>query len=182
MEFTATQIPDVIVIDPVVYEDSRGFFTDTWQKQKYADAGIDAEFVQDSHSRSSFGALRGLHYQVSQAQGKLIRVIHGEAFDVAVDLRKSSPTYGQWVGEVLSAGNRKLIWIPPGFAHGFLVLSEFADFEYRLTDFYAPEHERTIRWDDPDLAINWPLADGQAPLLSEKDQAGVFLNDAEVYA
>lgn len=182
MEFSATHIPDVVVIDPVVYEDSRGFFMDTWQQKKYADAGIDANFVQDSHSRSSYGALRGLHYQVSQAQGKLIRVIQGEVFDVAVDVRKSSPTYGQWVGEVLSAGNRKLLWIPPGFAHGFLVLSEFADFEYRLTDFYAPEHERTIRWDDPDLAIDWPLADGQKPLLSEKDQEGVFLNDAEVYA
>jgi dTDP-4-dehydrorhamnose 3,5-epimerase len=121
MEFTATQIPDVIVIDPVVYEDTRGFFMETWQEQKFRDAGIDAKFVQDSHSRSSYGALRGLHYQVSQAQGKLIRVLQGEAFDVAVDLRKSSPTFGQWVGEVLSAGNRKLIWIPPGFAHGFLV-------------------------------------------------------------
>ncbi len=182
MEFTATQIPDVIVIDPVVYEDTRGFFMETWQEQKFRDAGIDAKFVQDSHSRSSHGALRGLHYQVSQAQGKLIRVLQGEAFDVAVDLRKSSPTFGQWVGEVLSAGNRKLIWIPPGFAHGFLVLSEFADFEYHTTDFYAPEHERTIRWNDPDLAITWPLAEGQVPLLSEKDEAGDFLKDAEVYA
>lgn len=182
MEFTATQFPDVIVIDPVVYEDARGFFMDTWQEQKFHDAGIDARFVQDSHSRSSCGALRGLHYQLSQPQGKLIRVIHGEAFDVAVDIRKSSPTYGQWVGEVLSAGNRKLIWIPPGFAHGFLVLSEFADFEYKLTDFYAPEHERSIRWDDPDIAIEWPLAKGQEPLLSEKDAAGLPLANAEVYA
>ena len=182
MEFSATHIPDIIVIEPVVYGDSRGFYMDTWQEEKYADAGIDANFVQDSHSRSSFGALRGLHYQVSRAQGKLVRVIQGEVFDVAVDIRKSSPTYGQWVGEVLSADNRKLLWIPPGFAHGFLVLSESADFEYRLTDFYAPQHQRTIRWDDPDLAIRWPLGDGQKPLLSEKDRAGVFLNDAEVYA
>jgi dTDP-4-dehydrorhamnose 3,5-epimerase len=182
MEFTATQIPDVIVIDPVVYEDARGFFMETWQEQKFRDAGIEAKFVQDSHSRSSIGTIRGLHYQVSQAQGKLIRVLHGEAFDVAVDIRKSSPTYGQWVGEVLSAGNRKLIWIPPGFAHGFLVLSDYADFEYHVTDFYAPEHERTIRWDDPELAIAWPLADGMEPLLSEKDRAGKFLKDAEVYA
>jgi dTDP-4-dehydrorhamnose 3,5-epimerase len=182
MEFTATQIPDVMVIDPVVYEDARGFFMDTWQEQKFHEAGINARFVQDSHSRSAHGALRGLHYQVSQPQGKLIRVIQGEAFDVAVDIRKSSPTFGQWVGEVLSAGNRKLIWIPPGFAHGFLVLSEFADFEYKLTDFYAPEHERSIRWDDPDIAINWPLADGQEPLLSEKDAAGLPLANAEVYA
>jgi dTDP-4-dehydrorhamnose 3,5-epimerase len=182
MEFTATQIPDVIVIDPVVYEDERGFFMETWQEQKFRDAGIDAKFVQDSHSRSSYGTIRGLHFQLAQAQGKLIRVLHGEAFDVAVDLRKSSPTFGQWVGEVLSAGNRKLIWIPPGFAHGFLVMSEFADFEYHVTDFYAPEYERTIRWDDPDLAIAGPLAAGQEPLLSEKDQAGAYLKDADVYA
>ena len=182
MEFTETQIPDVVVIDPVVYEDDRGFFMETWQEQKFRDAGIDAKFVQDSHSRSSFGTLRGLHYQISQAQGKLIRVLHGEAFDVAVDLRKSSPTFGQWVGELLSAGNRKLIWIPPGFAHGFLVLSEYADFEYHLTDFYAPQHERTILWNDRDLAIGWPLPPDQEPLLSEKDKAGVLLKNAEVYA
>ena len=182
MEFTATQIPDVIVIDPIVYEDKRGFFMETWQEQKFRDAGIDARFVQSNHSRSSFGVLRGLHYQVSQAQGKLIRVIQGEAFDVAVDLRKSSPTFGQWVGETLSAGNRKLIWIPPGFAHGFLILSELADFEYHTTNLYAPEHERSFRWDDPDLAISWPLAEGQKPLLSKNDEAGVFLDDAEVYA
>jgi len=182
MEFTATQIPDVIVIDPVVYEDARGFFMETWQEKKFRDAGIDARFVQGNHSRSSIGVLRGLHYQVSQAQGKLIRVIQGEAFDVAVDIRKSSPTFGQWVGETLSAGNRKLIWIPPGFAHGFLVLSEIADFEYHTTNLYAPENERTIHWNDPDLAIAWPLTEGQVPLLSEKDEAGVFLKDAEVYA
>ncbi len=182
MQFTVTKIPDVIVIDPVVHEDARGFFMETWQEKKFRDAGIDAKFVQDSHSRSSFGALRGMHYQVFQAQGKLVRVIHGEVFDVAVDIRKSSPTFGQWVGEVLSAGNRKLMWIPPGFAHGFLVISEFADFEYRLTDYYAPEHERTIRWNDPGLAIEWPLVDEQEPLLSRKDEAGVFLKDAEVYA
>ncbi len=182
MEFTATQIPDVIVIDPIVYEDKRGFFMETWQEQKFRDAGIDARFVQSNHSRSSFGVLRGLHYQVSQAQGKLIRVIQGEAFDVAVDIRKSSPTFGQWVGETLSAGNRKLMWIPPGFAHGFLILSEFADFEYHATDLYAAEHERTIHWNDPDLAIAWPLAEGQVPLLSEKDEAGDFLKGAEVYA
>jgi dTDP-4-dehydrorhamnose 3,5-epimerase len=182
MEFTATQIPDVIVIDAIVHEDARGFFMETWQERKFRDAGIDAKFVQDSHSRSSFGTLRGLHYQVSQAQGKLVRVIHGEVFDVAVDIRKSSPTFGRWVGEVLSAGNRRLMWIPPGFAHGFLVMSEIADFEYRMTDYYAPEHERSIRWDDPDLAISWPLAEGQEPLLSKRDEAGVFLNDADVYA
>jgi dTDP-4-dehydrorhamnose 3,5-epimerase len=182
MEFTATQIPDVIVIDPVVFEDQRGYFMETWQAQKFADAGIDAKFVQDSQSRSTQGTIRGLHYQIEQAQGKLIRVIQGEAFDVLVDLRKSSPTFGQWVGEILSAGNRKIIWVPPGFAHGFQVLSDSADFEYRCTDFYAPEHERTIRWDDPDIAIDWPLQDGQEPILSDKDLAGVALKDAEVYA
>jgi dTDP-4-dehydrorhamnose 3,5-epimerase len=182
MEFTATQIPDVIVIDPVVFEDQRGYFMETWQAQKFADAGIDAKFVQDSQSRSTQGTIRGLHYQIEQAQGKLIRVIQGEAFDVLVDLRKSSPTFGQWVGEILSAGNRKIIWVPPGFAHGFQVLSGSADFEYRCTDFYAPEHERTIRWDDPDIAIDWPLQDGQEPILSDKDLAGVALKDAEVYA
>jgi dTDP-4-dehydrorhamnose 3,5-epimerase len=181
MEFTATQIPDVIVIDPVVFEDPRGFFMETWQARKFEDAGIDASFVQDSQSRSAQGTVRGLHYQIEQAQGKLIRVIQGEAYDVLVDLRKSSPTFGHWVGEVLSAGNRKIIWVPPGFAHGFQVLSDSADFEYRCTDYYAPEHERTILWNDPEIGIDWPLQDGQEPLMSEKDRAGVALKDAEVY-
>jgi len=182
MEFTPTLIPDVVVIDPVVFEDSRGFFMETWQARKFRDAGIDAEFVQDSQSRSAYGTIRGLHYQVEQAQGKLIRVIQGEAYDVLVDLRKSSPTFGQWVGEVLSAGNRKIIWVPPGFAHGFQVLSDSADFEYRCTDYYAQQHERTIRWDDPDIGIEWPLQDGQKPLMSDKDLAGVALKNAAVYA
>jgi len=182
MEFTATQIPDVLVIDPVVFEDPRGFFMETWQAQKFKEAGVDAIFVQDSQSRSARGTIRGLHYQIQQAQGKLIRVIQGEAFDVLVDLRKSSPTFGHWVGEVLSAGNRKIIWVPPGFAHGFQVLSDSADFEYRCTGYYAPEHERTIRWDDADIGIDWPLQDGQVPLMSEKDLAGVAFKDAEVYA
>jgi len=182
MKFIATHIPAVVEIEPHVYEDSRGFFMETWEKGKFARAGIDAVFVQDSHSRSSYGALRGLHYQVSQPQGKLVRVIQGEAFDVAVDIRKSSPTCGQWVARILSADNRKLLWIPPGFAHGFLALSESVDFEYRVTDSYAPEHQRTIRWDDPDLAIEWPLAEGQVPLLSAKDQAGQLHKDAELYA
>lgn len=182
MEFTATQIPDVIVIDPIVFEDDRGFLMETWQAHKFGEAGIDVTFVQDVHSRSSKDAIRGLHYQVEQPQGKLIRVIRGELFDVAVDLRKSSPTFGQWVSEILSAGNRKLIWIPPGFAHGFLVLSEYADIEYRMTDYYAADHERTIRWDDPDIAVDWPLAEGREPLLSEKDLAGASLKDADTYA
>lgn len=155
---------------------------ETWRDSTYKEAGINATFVQDSHSRSSYGGLRGLHYQVNKPQGKLVRVIQGEVFDVAVDLRKSSPTFGQWTGEVLSAGNRKLMWIPPGFAHGFLVLSEFAEFTYRCTDYYAPEHERTLRWDDSDIAIDWPLAEGQVPILSDKDLRGVSLADAETYA
>ena len=182
MNFTATQIPDVIVIDPVVFEDARGFLMETWQSERFSDAGIEANFVQDVHSRSANGVLRGLHYQVEHAQGKLIRVIRGELFDVAVDLRKSSPTFGQWVSETLSAGNRRLIWVPPGFAHGFMVLSDFAEIEYRMTDYHSPEHGRTIHWDDPDIGIEWPLLDGQKPLLSEKDEDAVSFEDAEVYA
>jgi len=182
MEFSPTLIPDLIVIDPLVHEDQRGFLMETWRASRFAEAGIDATFVQDVHSRSARGTVRGLHYQIRQAQGKLIRVIRGEVFDVAVDVRKSSPTFGQWVGETLSEGNRKLIWVPPGFAHGFMVLSDFADFEYRMTDYHAPEHSRTVRWDDPDIAINWPSQPGQVPLVSESDQAGVAFRDAEVYA
>ena len=182
MNFTATQIPDVIVIDPVVFEDARGFLMETWQSERFSDAGIEASFVQDVHSRSAKGVLRGLHYQVEQVQGKLIRVIRGEGFDVAVDLRKASPTFGDWVSETLSAGNRRLIWVPPGFAHGFMVLSEFAEIEYRMTGYHSPEHGRTIHWDDPDIGIEWPLIDGKRPLMSEKDEAAVPFKDAEVYA
>ncbi len=182
MDFTPTRIPDVIVIDPVVYEDQRGFLMETWRASRFMEAGIDARFVQDIHSRSAKGTVRGLHYQINQAQGKLIRVIRGEAFDVAVDIRKSSPTFGQWVGEILSEGNRKLIWVPPGFAHGFMVLSEFADFEYRMTDYYAPQHARSIRWDDSEIAIEWPGISDHAPLMSDADSDGVALRDAEVYA
>ena len=182
MIFTATQISDVFIVEPVVFEDPRGTFMEIWQAQKFKEAGINASFVQINQSRSSYGTIRGLHYQIQQAQGKLVRVLHGEVFDVVVDLRKSSPTYGQWVGEVLSAGNRKMIWVPPGFAHGFQVLSEFAEFEYSCTDYYAPEHERTIRWDDPDIGIDWHLQDEQTPLLSERDLAGVSMKEADVYA
>jgi dTDP-4-dehydrorhamnose 3,5-epimerase len=182
MEFAAARIADVMIVDPVVYEDARGFLMETWQAEKFAAAGIEAEFVQDVHSRSSRDAIRGLHYQVEQVQGKLVRVVNGEIFDVAVDLRRSSPTFGQWVGETLSAGNRRLVWIPPGFAHGFMVMSDFADIEYRMTDYYSPVHERTIRWDDPDIGIAWPLCRGHDPILSDKDLAGVPLKDADVYA
>jgi len=181
MLFTPTAIPDVIVIDPVVHEDRRGFLMETWRESLFRDAGIDATFVQDVHSRSSLGALRGIHYQIDQVQGKLIRVVQGEIFDVAVDLRRSSPTFGQWIGEVLSEGNRRLLWVPPGFGHGFMVLSEFADMEYRMTDYHSPESGRTIRWDDPDIGIEWPTS-GVAPVMSDADSAGLAFRDAEVYA
>jgi dTDP-4-dehydrorhamnose 3,5-epimerase len=182
MKFSHTAIADVVVIDPVVHEDARGFLMETWQERRFHNAGIDARFVQDVHSRSSRSTLRGLHYQIGRPQGKLIRVVRGEVYDVAVDLRRTSSTYGQWVGEYLSAENRRLIWIPPGFAHGFLVLSDTADFEYRMTDYYAPEEERTILWDDPDIGIDWPLPEGTEPLLSAKDLAGVAFREAETYA
>jgi dTDP-4-dehydrorhamnose 3,5-epimerase len=181
MIFTATEIPEVIIVDPVVHEDDRGFLMETWQAEKYVAAGIDARFVQDVHTGSTGGTLRGLHYQVERPQGKLVRALQGSVFDVAVDLRRSSPTFGRWVGETLSEQNRRLLWIPPGFAHGFLVLSDDAEIEYRLTDFYAPEHERTIRWDDPDIDIDWPIAGGTGPLVSAKDSGGVPLADADTY-
>lgn len=181
MNFVSTRIPDVVVIEPDVYGDERGFFMETWHLEKFRDAGIDATFVQDNHSRSSRGILRGLHYQINQVQGKLVRVVVGEVFDVAVDLRKASPTFGQWVAEILSAENKKMLWVPPGFAHGFYVTSEVAEFTYKCTGFYAPEHERVIRWDDPDLAVTWPLEPGVRPALSQKDEAGVFLKHAETF-
>ncbi len=181
MEFVPTRLPDVILIRPKAFEDSRGFFMDTWHRKLFEQEGIGAAFVQDSHSGSVAGTIRGLHYQIKQAQGKLIRVVKGEAFDVAVDIRRSSPDFGQWTGEVLSAENRKMIWIPPGFAHGFLVLSKTAEFEYKCTDYYAPEHERTLQWDDPDIGIDWPLLEKEEPIISAKDEAGLPLKDAEVY-
>ena len=154
---------------------------ETWHSKLFKQAGIDATFVQDNHSRSVAGTIRGLHYQIKQVQGKLIRIVKGEVFDVAVDLRKPSENFGQWVGEVLSAENNKQIWIPPGFAHGILALSETVEVEYKCTDYYAPEHGRTICWNDPDIRIDWPLSEGQQPILSQKDQAGLPLQDAEVY-
>ena len=179
MKVVRTAIPDVVVLEPKVFGDARGFFLETWNARAFAIAGIRAEFVQDNHSRSTRNVLRGLHYQLRQPQGKLVRVILGEVFDVAVDLRRSSPTFGRWVGEKLSAENRRMVWIPAGFAHGFLVVSDVAEFLYKATDYYAPEHERSIAWNDPDLAIEWPLS--SAPVLSAKDVAGVRLRDAEVY-
>jgi len=180
MQVRATAIPEVVVVEPKVFGDERGFFMESWNAQAFAQAGIDAVFVQDNHSRSRRGVLRGLHYQIREPQGKLVRVAAGEVYDVAVDLRRSSPTFGRAVGERLSAENKRMMWIPPGFAHGFLVLSEVADFLYKATAYYAPEHERAIRWDDPRLAIDWPLT-GAAPTVSAKDAAAPFLAQAETY-
>ncbi|HCC55606.1 MAG TPA: dTDP-4-dehydrorhamnose 3,5-epimerase [Desulfobulbaceae bacterium] len=180
MRFLPTEIPEVLLIEPQVFGDSRGFFMETWHAAKFAAAGLDLNFVQDNHSKSIQATLRGLHYQISKPQGKLVRVISGEVFDVAVDLRKSSPTFGRWVGDILSAENNKMLWVPPGFAHGFYVLSPEAEFVYKCTELYAPEHERCIRWDDPELGITWPLQ-VQAPLLSAKDLAGASLAEAELY-
>jgi len=179
MIFTPTRLPEVVLIEPKVFGDSRGFFMETWEARKFADAGIDADFVQDNHSRSSRGVLRGLHYQLRHTQGKLVRVTEGEVFDVAVDMRKASPTFGQWVGECLSADNRRTLWIPPGFAHGFLVLSERVDFLYKVTDFYDPSSERTLQWNDPDIGIEWPISQGADLIISEKDRNGVGLRSIE---
>jgi dTDP-4-dehydrorhamnose 3,5-epimerase len=181
MKITETKIPDVKLIEPKVFGDERGFFMETWNEKAFREAGIDATFVQDNHSRSVKNTLRGLHYQIKQPQGKLVRVTRGEVFDVAVDLRTNSPTFGQWVGEVLSEGNNRILWVPPGFAHGFLVISESADFQYKCTDFYAPKFERSIHWADQSLMITWPLEAGFEPLVSEKDRAGLAFSAAEYY-
>jgi dTDP-4-dehydrorhamnose 3,5-epimerase len=180
MEFIRTDIPDVIIIEPRVFGDERGFFMETWQRSMFAEHGIDFDFVQDNHSLSGKGILRGLHYQIRQPQGKLVRVISGEVFDVAVDIRKGSPWFGKWVGATLSAENKRMFWVPPGFAHGFYVLSDQAEFVYKCTDFYAPEHERSILWNDPDIGITWPL-DRSEPVLSDKDRAGKPFARAEVF-
>ncbi|HKT73134.1 MAG TPA: dTDP-4-dehydrorhamnose 3,5-epimerase [Steroidobacteraceae bacterium] len=181
MQFEPTAIPDVVLIRPKVFGDARGFFLESWEERKFAAAGIDAKFVQDNHSRSARHTLRGLHYQIQQTQGKLVRVVSGTVFDVAVDIRRSSPTFGRWVGVTLSAENHEMLWVPPGLAHGFLVLSDSADFLYRCTDFYAPPHERAIRWDDPDLGVKWPLPTGAQPLLSPKDAVARGFRDAECF-
>ena len=180
MKFTPTAIPDVIRIEPVVHGDVRGYFVETWRENVFAGQGL-PPFVQDNQSGSTQGVLRGLHYQVEQPQGKLVRVLSGTIFDIAVDLRRSSATFGQWVGETLSSENRTMLWVPPGFAHGFLVLSETAEIAYRCSDYYAPEHERTLAWDDPEVGIAWQLEDGVTPTLSAKDAAGTLLADAETY-
>ncbi|GFO72168.1 dTDP-4-dehydrorhamnose 3,5-epimerase [Bathymodiolus japonicus methanotrophic gill symbiont] len=181
MKIIQTNIPDVIILEPKVFGDSRGFFFESFNQQAFNQAtGLDVQFVQDNHSRSAQGVLRGLHYQVQQAQGKLVRVTSGSVYDVAVDIRQSSPTFGQWEGVELNAENHRQLWVPAGFAHGFVVLSESADFLYKTTDYYAPEYERCIAWDDPAIGIDWHF-DGE-PLLSGKDQQGALLKDAELFA
>lgn len=181
MKSTPLAIPEVLLLEPRVFSDERGFFFESFNQREFdSAAGKKISFVQSNHSRSVQHVLRGLHYQIKQAQGKLVRVVVGEVFDVAVDIRRSSPTFGQWVGETLSAENKKQLWIPPGFAHGFIVLSEYAEFLYNTTDYWASEHERCIVWDDATLAIDWPLSTGK-PILSDKDARGTAFETAEVY-
>jgi dTDP-4-dehydrorhamnose 3,5-epimerase len=182
LDFKPTPITDVVELTPDVIEDPRGFFMESWNARSFALGGIDATFVQDNHSRSRRGILRGLHYQIQQAQGKLVRVVRGEVFDVAVDLRRSSNTFGKWVGVWLSEERHNMLWVPPGFAHGFYVTSDVADLLYKCTDFYSPQHDRALRWDDPEIAIHWPLVDGVPPTVSTKDAAGKRLQDAETFA
>jgi dTDP-4-dehydrorhamnose 3,5-epimerase len=179
MNVIATALPDVKLIEPKVFGDARGFFYESYNRRVLEPLGVPGDFVQDNHSRSAKNVLRGLHYQIRQPQGKLVRVVAGDVLDVAVDLRRSSPTFGRWASFVLSADNKRMAWIPAGFAHGFVVRSDAAEFLYKTTDYYAPEHERSLLWNDPDLGIDWQV-DGE-PLLSAKDRAGVPLKDAEVY-
>lgn len=181
MNVIDTEIPDVKIIEPQIFGDERGHFFIPWGEKLFAEHSLDYTFVQDNHSRSSQGILRGLHYQIKQPQGKLVRVVSGSVYDVAVDIRKESPTFGQWVGVELSDQNHRMLWIPPGFAHGFYVMSEHADFLYKCTDHYAPEYERCIMWNDTNLAIDWPLVDSKEPLLSDKDREGVSFAAADVF-
>ena len=179
MKVTPTKLPGLLLIEPKVFSDARGFFYESWNEREFERAGVRARFVQDNHSRSGKGVLRGLHYQIRQPQGKLVRVTEGEIFDVAVDIRRSSSTFGKWEGARLSAQSKSMLWIPVGFAHGFCVISDFADVLYKTTDFYAQEHERSILWNDPELRIEWPLSG--PPVLSPKDAAGLRLRDVEVF-
>lgn len=181
MQFLPTRIPDVVLIEPAVFTDQRGFFMETFHSGRFAAAGLDIVVRQDNHSRSQQGVLRGLHYQLRQPQGKLVRVTRGTIFDVAVDLRRSSPSFGQWVGAILDDQHHRQLWVPAGFAHGFLVLSDIADVSYRCTDVYAPGDEHTLSWDDPDVGIDWPTSDAIRPLLSAKDEQGVRLANAPAY-
>ncbi len=181
MNVETASIPDVLILTPRIYEDARGFFMETYQADKFAQIGIKTTFVQDNYSRSSKGVLRGLHYQIRQPQGKLVQAVLGEVFDVAVDLRRASPTFGQWAGVHLSAENKRQVWVPPGFAHGYYVISDWAEITYKTTDYYAPQWERTLLWNDPLIGIAWRLPYDVQPLLSSKDQAGLPLSQAEVY-
>jgi len=181
MELIPTSIPEVVMIEPKVYGDERGYFMEVFRLEQFIEAGINSHFVQDNHSGSTHGILRGLHYQIKQVQGKLVRVVAGHVFDVAVDLRRSSPTFGQWVGQHLSAQNKLEMWIPEGFAHGFYVLSEWAEIVYKVTDYYAPKWERTLLWNDPDVGIDWPLKSGDHPILSAKDAEGVGIKELELF-
>lgn len=182
MEYQSLAIPDVVLLTPKVFGDERGFFMETFRQNEFERHCGDYTFVQDNHSKSSRGILRGLHYQLQNPQGKLVRVTRGEVFDVAVDLRKSSPTFGKWVGVILSEQNKQMLWVPPGFAHAFIVTSDEAEFQYKCTDYYAPGDEYSIRWDDPDLAIEWPLEGVEAPILSQKDAEGLLFRDAPCFA
>lgn len=179
MEFIPTKIPDVILIEPKIFGDERGFFLETFRENKFIEAGISEKFVQENHSSSQKGVLRGLHYQTKQTQGKLVRAIAGEILDIAVDIRRSSPTFGEWVGIILSEQNKRQLWVPKGFAHGFYVLSEQAQVTYKVTDYYAPEWERSILWNDPQIGIDWQIS--TSPILSPKDLAGKLLKDAELF-
>jgi dTDP-4-dehydrorhamnose 3,5-epimerase len=181
MEFIRTEIPDVVLVRPKVFGDARGFFMETFHKRRFTEAGITGDFVQDNHSGSHRGTLRGLHYQIRQPQGKLLRCIAGEIFDVAVDIRAGSPTFGKWVGVTLSAENRHMVWVPAGFAHGFYVLSEWGELAYKTTGYYAPEWERSVLWNDPAIGIDWPLISGIDPILSARDQAAPPLAEAEIF-
>ena len=181
MEYIRTAISDVILIKPKVFGDNRGFFMETFRQNEFEELVGPTKFVQDNHSGSGQGILRGLHYQLKATQGKLVRVIVGEVFDVAVDLRKGSPTFGKWVGEVLSAENKQQLWVPEGFAHGYYVISEWAEFVYKTTDYYAPEWERSLRWDDPTIGVDWPLVNGNPPRLSTKDAIAPLMADAEIF-
>lgn len=181
MEVEALSIPDVLLITPKVFGDARGSFMESWNRQSFIKAGLHLDFVQDNHSRSKQGVLRGLHYQIHQPQGKLVRVVNGAVFDVAVDLRRSSLCFGKWVGKILSAENHRMLWVPPGFAHGFYVLSESADFLYKTTEFYVPEAERCLIWCDPAIGIKWPIVSSTKPIVAPKDITGSLLKMAEVY-
>jgi dTDP-4-dehydrorhamnose 3,5-epimerase len=180
VKFIPTPLPGALLIEPKIFQDERGFFLESYQKKLFSEAGIPFDFVQDNHSKSCQGVLRGLHYQIKQPQGKLLRVAVGEIYDVALDLRKKSPSFGKWFGTYLSAENKQMIWVPPGFAHGFYVTSPQAELFYKATDYYAPQWERTILWNDPDVNIQWPVQ-GQSPILSPKDEAGSPFSAAEVY-